>query len=245
MAERRTEITGRVAVVIRIVLMLLLAMGAVWSTSLAVSGEAHAQSAEEQRAIVVLQPKPVLRTNRLELRPRFTAQVANPLIHQYALAGSLGFSFSERVSVWATGEWWDFGDFGGTTERYGEVVRATATIPELVVPRWYAGADVTLAPVVGKFSFFNRAIVFWDMYGLLGAGLMEATRDMNPAVSLGVGGNLYMNRWLSLNIEYRDRISIETYSATDSIHHLHTVSAGIGIQIPFNFRYEDERGGGE
>ena len=205
-------------------------------------GEVHAQSAEEQRAIVVLQPKPVVRANRIELRPRMLAQVGNPLVHQYALGGSLGYNISERVSVWATGEWWEFGDLGGVNSRYGEVIRATATIPELVIPRWAAGADVTFSPAVGKFSFFNRAIVFWDVYGLVGAGLMEATRDMNPTASLGVGGNIYFNRWLSLNLEYRDRISIERYSDGDGLHHLHTVSAGIGIQIPFNFRYADERG---
>lgn len=207
-------------------------------------GAASAQSAEEQRAIIVLQPKPVVRANRVELRPRMAAQVGNPLMQQFALAGSLGYNISERVSVWATGEWWEFGDLGGTTSRYGEVIRATGTIPELVQARWYAGADVTFSPALGKFAFFNRTIVFWDVYGLVGAGFLEATREMNPAVALGVGGNLYLNRWLSLNVEYRDRISQESYSEAsgDALHHLHTVSLGVGIQVPFNFRYADERG---
>jgi len=199
---------------------------------------AAAQSSGEG-AITVIQPKPVLRANRVHLMPRFGTTVNNPLLRQFMVGGSLGFNITERWSVSGTFEWFDFGrTIGGTTERYERTIFNTDSVPELAPLTWYAGLDVSFVPLFGKIVMFNRVIAFWDVSLTLGGGVVESLTSPHPAGTGAVSFNLYMTKWLALTGDVRTRMSVEELPSGNSMVSTITTSLGMTIFMPFNFRYD-------
>ena len=136
-------------------------------------------------------------------------------------------------------EWFDFDDaIGGTTRVYEEVIDATRAVPELAPLTWLGGLDVGYIPLYGKFVLFNRAIGYFDLYVSGGPAAVDSQRGVHVGGHLGVGFNVYFKRWLGLNSEIRDRITIEELvHSGDSLTNTVTASVGITVLLPFNFRY--------
>ena len=197
-----------------------------------------AEAQMEEGEITVIQPRPFLRQNRVELAPRFGATINDPILQQFHVGGSLGFGISERVFIQGSFDWYDLGNqIGGVTQAYEDIIQDTLTIPELATITYFATLDVGFAPAYGKLVLFNRVIGFFDIYTLLGAGVVESDTPLHAGWAVGIGTHLYFSRWGSLNLEFRDRMSIEELPSGNILHHSATVSLGIGIYLPFNFRY--------
>jgi outer membrane beta-barrel protein len=189
-------------------------------------------------AITVIQPRPVLRRNRVDLATSFGTTINTPLYRQYVVSGSLSFNLSEMVSVGPTFEWFDFGTvLGGKTQDYERVISDTLSVPGVAPLTWYGGLDVNLVPLYGKLVFFRKVIGFWDLQLTVGGGVVESASTVHPAATLGIRGNLYFNRWFALNMGVRDRISVEDYGFDEALTHTVTAQMGLTLFVPFNFRY--------
>jgi outer membrane beta-barrel protein len=196
----------------------------------------------EEGTITVIQPKPVVRRHRLALTPHFAMSINDPMLKQYAAGGGLSFHITERWSVGATFDWFEFGRaLGGPSRRYEEVITSTGSIPELAPVTWFAGLEAGFTPVWGKVVLFQRLIIFWDSYVTLGAGVVSST-DIHPAYATGaLGLNVYFNRWLGINMEIRDRLSTEQLPSGNALIHTATSSIGLTVLMPFNFQYSFDR----
>lgn len=87
------------------------------------------------------------------------------------------------------------------------------------------GADVQWAPIYGKLSLLAEKFVHFDMYGIVGASVVQyrgpETRlvDGQPVAgsksyltaggNVGVGLRFFFNRWVTLRTELRDLIYVE------------------------------------
>ncbi|RKG98188.1 outer membrane beta-barrel domain-containing protein [Corallococcus sp. CA047B] len=87
------------------------------------------------------------------------------------------------------------------------------------------GADVQWAPIYGKLSLLAEKFVHFDMYGILGASVVqyrgpETTLVDGQAIAggksyltgggnIGVGLRFFFNRWMTLRTELRDLIYVE------------------------------------
>ncbi|CAM3950888.1 outer membrane beta-barrel domain-containing protein [Corallococcus sp. ZKHCc1 1396] len=87
------------------------------------------------------------------------------------------------------------------------------------------GADVQWAPIYGKLSLLAEKFVHFDMYGILGASVVqyrgpETTLVDGQAIAggksyltaggnVGVGLRFFFNRWVTLRTELRDLIYVE------------------------------------
>lgn len=201
--------------------------------------ESSAQSSEDG-TITVVQPKPVLRRQRLELVPRASYTLNDPYTTQFGVGGSLYYNVSERFYFGGTFEWFDFGSKLSTpTARFDEVIDVTGQVPEYVLLDWYAGADFSFIPAYGKFVLFRKAIVYFDVYLTLGAGVVTNSHgDLSPAGALGIGARAYFNKWLGIHMEFRDRISMqELPSGNNRVWNTASAMVGLNIMLPFNFRY--------
>lgn len=83
---------------------------------------------------------------------------------------------------------------------------------------WIVDANVQLLPLYGKFVAFDALEVAYDLHVILGfgyAGTVTYPEDRPPrqvasstdgsiAPLFGVGARLFLNRWLAINIEFRD-----------------------------------------
>lgn len=211
----------------------------------ATPSEAPAQQLEDG-TITVVQPKPVLRRQRLQLTPRFASTLNDAIMRQYSVGGTLAYNVSERVYVGGIFEWFDFdGAIGGTTQSYEEVIDQTRSVPEIAPLTWIGGLDVGYVPAYGKLVLFNKAIGYFDLYLSGGPMAVESQRGVHVGGHLGIGFNLYFNRWLGLNTEFRDRMTVEELTeAGNSFTNTVTGSIGLTIMLPFNFRYRyDEEDG--
>lgn len=200
----------------------------------------------EEGTITVVQPKPVVRRHRLALAPHFAMSINDPMLHQYAVGGALTFHVTERWSVGATFDWFEFGQaLGGPTQRYEDVITSTGSIPEVAPITWFAGLEAGFTPVWGKVVLFQRLIIFWDSYITLGAGVVESDTIHPAYATAAVGLNAYFNRWLGVNMEIRDRLSTEQLPSGSALIHTATSSIGLVVLMPFNFRYSFEREEGQ
>jgi hypothetical protein len=145
-------------------------------------GSAFAQTLSEGD-IAVIQPRPVLVQQRVEIIPRFGATFNDPLISQFSAGGSLYYHASEIIHFGGTFEWYDFGDeLGGPTDVFDEVIRNAASIAELAPISYFASFDLGWVPINGKFALFDAAIVYYDIYAIIGGGVITT-------VTAGVSGS--------------------------------------------------------
>ncbi|MBN1945043.1 MAG: outer membrane beta-barrel domain-containing protein [Bradymonadales bacterium] len=207
----------------------------------ALTGTTAAQSLEEGD-IAVIQLRPVLVRNRVEVLPRFGVTLNDPLIRQYHVGGSLYYHINEDFSVGGSFEWYDFGGaLGGPTDAYNRMIQTSSSIPELAPLTYVAAAEFGWVPVNGKFSLFNLTIVYFDLYLLGGAGIIDTVGDPHPAGILAVGQRLFVTDWLALLIELRDRLYLEPYPSGNSFMNILTASIGVSVFIPPSFSYAVHR----
>ena len=197
----------------------------------------------EDGTITVIQPKPTLRRHRVQLTPRIGSTINDAILRQFSIGGSLAYNLSERLSIGGTFEWFDFDNqLGGTTAAYEEVIDATRAVPELAPLDWWGGVEVSFVPLYGKLVLFNKTIGYFDLYTAGGVGAVDSQRGVHVGGSLAGGVNLYFNRWLGLNTEFRDRITIEELASGENSF-TNTVTASIGLTFllgKFEYTFDAE-----
>ncbi|MCB9507542.1 MAG: outer membrane beta-barrel domain-containing protein [Myxococcales bacterium] len=211
--------------------------------SVVAGAEASAQEIPDG-TITVIQPKPVLRRHRVSLTPRVGTTINDAVLRQWTVGGSLSLNISERLFIGGTFEAFDFGGaLGGTTGAYEDVIETTAAVPEVAPLEWYGGLDVGFVPLYGKFVLFNKAIGYFDLYVSAGAGAVSSAGETHGGGAVAAGANLYFNRWLGVNTEFRDRLTIEDLPVGGrSLTNTVTGTVGLVILMPFNFRYTYDEG---
>ncbi len=210
------------------------------------SVEAQIKPSSEDE-IFVLQRKPFLRKNRVELAPSFSATVNDALIQQFEIGGTLTYHLSEQF--WIAGEfgWMDLGEFGGVTDEYFDVLDKTNSAPEVVEQVFFGGAQFGYVPLYGKFAIFDRAIVYYDASVYLGGGLLNHITD-NSGGEVGAGAfevgfkmRIFMNRWLALFVDVKDRFMFAELKSGSTLNQFVMVGGGVSIFMPFGFDYTTER----
>jgi outer membrane beta-barrel protein len=191
---------------------------------------------EIEQMVRVVQRRPILKKNRFEL---FTGAgvVLNDDMYDHWLATATGrFHVSEWISVGAT-----YGKFfSSVSDLQNTIANDYEVYPELSAYRWYAGADVSLVAVEGKFVAFGSTIAYWDFYASLGGGVTVTSRskDPKPTGVIGAGLRLFFGDWLTLSVELRDHILFEKFRAGSELVNNLVAQAGLTLFIPFGFDYE-------
>lgn len=184
----------------------------------------------------VVQQRPVLKSGRFEL---FVGAgiVANDTMYDHWLATGTGrVHVSEWISIGAT--YAKF--FSEESDLQATIAKDYEVFPELSATRWYAGGDVTFVAVDGKFTFFDSAIAYWDIYASIGGGVTVTSRSDSPKPTgmVGVGWRLFLADWLTFSVELRDYIFVEQFNAGNELVNNLVGQAGITLFIPFGFDYE-------
>ncbi len=199
----------------------------------------------EDGAITVIQPKPVLRRQRLQLSPHIGMTINDPVLRQWAVGGTLAYNATERFSLVAGFDWMDFGTtLGGVTNRYEEIISTTSAAPDVSPIDWFGSLEFGYVPLYGKGVLFNRAVVFYDMYLTVGPAVGYAAGEFTPGGTVAVGFNLYFNHWLGMQAEVRERATVQEVSTGNQLTHTVTSTLGLTIFLPFNFRYTYDDGAG-
>jgi outer membrane beta-barrel protein len=184
----------------------------------------------------VVQQRPVLKSGRFELFAG-AGIVANDTMYDHWLATATGrVHVSEWISIGATYSKF----FSDKSELQQTIAVDYEVFPELSATRWYAGGDVTFVAVDGKFTFFDSAIAYWDIYASIGGGVTVTSRSDSPKPTgmVGIGWRLFLADWLTFSVELRDYIFVEQFNAGNELVNNLVGQAGITLFIPFGFDYE-------
>lgn len=204
------------------------------------SGEASEEVEENvatdlESLVRVVQQRPVLKAMRFELNGTAGVSTADVMHDQYSVTATGRFHISEWLSIGATyGKY-----FTSQSQTFRDVTGDLEVYPEISRLEWYAGADVSLVMFDGKFKLFDDAIGYWDLHALIGGGVTKTSRGDAPLPTgmLGLGMRIFVTPWLTLNLEVRDHIYVESFSAGSRLVNSIVGQAGLSIFIPFGFDY--------
>jgi len=198
------------------------------------SGVAIGQGAGD-RAVSVIQQKPLIRAMRVELTPTFGYTVNETMREYMQAAATLRFHITDEWSVGI-----NYGHyFSSNQDLVDELQGEYAIFPERNSIQWFAGGDVGWSPIYGKFVLFETGIVHWDLFLTAGAGVTK-TLAPDPVVTAtaGLGARFYMTQWLTLTVELKDHIYPETFKAGTKIMNNLVVHSGLSIFFPFTTEYK-------
>lgn len=204
----------------------------------AVDGGARPEADVEtdlESLVRVVQQRPVLKAMRLELSGTAGVSTADVMHDQYSVNATGRFHISEWLSIGATyGKY-----FTSQSQTFLDVTGDLEVYPEISRLQWYAGADVSLVMFDGKFKLFDDAIGYWDLHALIGGGVTKTSRGDAPLPTgmLGLGMRIFVTPWLTLNLEVRDHIYVESFGSGSRLVNNIVGQAGLSIFIPFGFDY--------
>lgn len=198
-----------------------------------VAKEAERSRKEEIDLIRVIQRRPFLRRNRVEVAPFLGTNVNDALTSAFVAGGSLNYHLTEVMAIGFNGGY----SLGTETDLFDRVIEDYELFPQVSQVKWYGTLNFEYAFIYGKFALFNTWIIPWDTYALLGAGFTQTQLDGHLTISVGMGQRYFMNRWFTLNIELRDNIYNENYPAGSEIVNNLLFTAGVSFFIPPDFEY--------
>lgn len=200
----------------------------------AAAKEVARQKEEEIDLIRVIQRRPFLRRNRVELSPQLGTNINDSLVTMFVAGGNINYHITEVMAVGFNGGY----SLGSETDLFDKVIEDYELFPEVSKIIWYANVHFQYAPIYGKFALFNTWIIPWDLYVLLGAGWTRTELEGHPTLSAGIGQRYFMNRWFTLNLELRDNIYNENYPGGSEIVNNVMFTAGVGFFLPPDFEYQ-------
>jgi outer membrane beta-barrel protein len=66
---------------------------------------------------------------------------------------------------------------------------------------WAVGSDLILSPLYGKSAFFNRSLLWFEVYVLGGASAFKLNSGFSPAASIGAGVRVFRSQNLSVRFD--------------------------------------------
>ncbi|MEK6608754.1 MAG: outer membrane beta-barrel domain-containing protein [Myxococcota bacterium] len=172
--------------------------------------------------IVVVPRKPVLKIKRFELAPFAGVNINDPLIGHYSLGAEVNYFLTDVLSVGVAGS-----KFFKDQQDLDLDVRRTYRLAARTNSYDYgASLNFGYVPAYGKFTIFNRWLLHWEGLVTAGVGVVHTTiiprqpddpkfSTMNIAPNLGMGGRIWLTRWMSVFFLFRDFIYNDHFEPTD------------------------------
>lgn len=136
-----------------------------------------------------------------------------------------------------------------------------AELPNTPIFWGYVDGGVTFAPIYGKFSLMGEYVVHFDFFGSAGIGaVIDSHRrflwgmdvpspfipSVHPAVQVGVGGRVFLFKWLAVRVDVKDYIYLVNRAdfgagiaqAFWPPGNMAMVNIALAFYFPFGFEYD-------
>lgn len=198
--------------------------------------------------IMVVQPKPVLQRNRVEIIPTFRASLNDQVVQNFSVGATLNYHILESLFVGVGFDWGNFGkSFGGMTSLAKEISTSSGAQPDGVKLNWVGLAEIGYVPIMGKLAIFNSAIGYYDVSISAGGGYLSyGTILANESKStfggvVGLTARAFLSDWCALTVSLRDLIFMADFGGVGednkALTNVLTAGVGFSIYIPFSFEY--------
>ena len=147
----------------------------------------------------VVQNRTYLKKGRIELSLLGGIIYSDPFLNIKTFGFSLGYHLSEYFSLHLIALKDSVGS-SSALDTFQETLGATVNTN---FPQSYFGAEGMSSIFYGKLSVLGKSIIYYDFYFLSGLGVTntESGKDITP--SLGLGQRFYLNKTLSVRLDYR------------------------------------------
>ncbi len=240
------------------------------SASASVSTEAQSEQEEQAGAhpIWAVQQVYSLRKGRVDFQPSFGISMNDPYVQHQSVSLSASYYITEVLAIGASFNYYGFLD--AETDLNYSVSRATHQV--IPINKYLLGAQLNFSyvPMYGKFAMFKEWILHWDVWVIGGGGFIMTRPEpvIDPeyrsfdfkakfSFNIGLGGRLFLTRFLAIYLELRDYIypeeleSLTTYQRVEDrqdesrwtedsykLTNNFTLHAGVSLFIPFTFEYK-------
>jgi len=194
-----------------------------------------------QDRIKAVARKTFLKTGRFELEPNMMFTVNDPFIRSFAAGGRVSWHINEAFALEIGGGYIP-PFFVQKLEPVDLLRKELALINADNTLFALADVGLTFSPLYGKMAVFGDGIIHFDGFVSAGVG---ATFDngadlIHPAMNVGVGGRIFLTRWLVLRGDLRDYIYPQDKAGISTLQNLVFVSLGLGFYFPLDFDYQFE-----
>lgn len=190
-----------------------------------------------QDRIKAVSRKVFLKEGRFSLSPFAGISTNDAFFRRWTIGTRASYHLTDSFSLEMGGAWNAFSEQLESVRIVGQVQSA---IPDEAVLYGYADAGATFAPVYGKVSLMSEWVIHFDGFvsGGLGAVFTSNQDVIHPAMQLGVGSRVFLNRWMVLRAELRDYVYPQTRSQFSTLQNLLMLNFGVGFYFPFDFDYK-------
>jgi outer membrane beta-barrel protein len=197
-------------------------------------GDAVAPPSDLESRVRILQQRPIIKAGRFELTLAGGASAADVMHDQVAAGAGWRFHITEQIAVGAS--WTQF--FVQRSATFDDVTGGLEVYPEISRLRWHAGLEAAFVMLDGKLKLFESGLGYWDLQAFVGGGVTSTSRsEALPTATVGLGLRLFLARWLSLTLEVRDHLYVESFSAGERLVNNVVGQGGLTLFIPFGFDY--------
>lgn len=203
--------------------------------------------------IMVVQPKPFLQRNRVELVPTFRASINDVIVNNMSVGAELNYHILDSLYIGLGFDWGNFGTaFGGVSSVAKDLDRTYGAEANGMKLNYLAFGQVGWTPIMGKFAIFNSAIAYYDLGLAIGGGYLSFSPVLSNKEAktgggfIGVNSRLFLNDWLALNFSVRDLIFLGQFNKDEkALTNIVSVGFGVSFYIPFSFKYTEQTSTGE
>ncbi len=194
-----------------------------------------------QDRIKAVSRKTFLKTGRFELTPSAMMTVNDPFYRTIALGGRVSWNINEAFALEVGGAY--VPPFFIQALEPVDLVREELTLINAdndVVG--FADAGVSFSPLYGKVALLGDGIIHFDGFVTSGLGVtFDNGADLfHPTMNIGVGGRVFLNRWLVVRADVRDYVYPQDKGFVSTLQNLLFVGVGLGIYFPLDFDYQFE-----
>ncbi len=194
-----------------------------------------------QDRIKAVSRKTFLKTGRFELEPSMQVTVNDAFFRSFVAAGRVSWHINEAFAL-EVGAGYIPPFFVQKLEPVELLRNQLALINADNAVFALADDGLTFSPVYGKVAVLGDGIIHFDSFVSAGLG---ATFDngvdlVHPTMNIGVGGRIFLTRWLVVRADLRDYIYPQEKAGISTLQNLLFVGVGLGFYFPLDFDYQFE-----
>lgn len=203
------------------------------STAVAADEVGRIEAKTQRDRLRSVQRRRTRKAGRFSLVPNYGLTLNDPVVATHTVGASLYYHLAEGFSFVLGGD--------------QRIMQVDSQAVHLVrsQERWVRGekvmmrsfgAGISYTPIYGKMALFSDVIAKYDLFVEGRGGLTDVEAKFKPTGSLGLGGRLYINEFLSLDLVGRWLMFSTEFRGVEDIKAPLFLHSGIAIYFPLKNR---------
>jgi outer membrane immunogenic protein len=195
--------------------------------------KAQTVNGDAQVSTRVVQDRAVVRRARIEISPSYENVLGGDA---YNKTQELGLNVQYHINPhWSVGAKYGYAMNSlrpeGQNLLDGKTAGGATLIPDIDYPKSEMLALLDWYPIYGKMNLYDLGIVHFDLYTILGAGLVELKSGTKPSYTAGGGLGIWWSKHLTTRLELRYQTYRATHYTGDSDMNLTVAGLQIGYLL--------------